>query len=518
MPTTLRSLLEVDAFDLRPAVPLDETMLDRTIAWAHSSDLADPTPWLEPGQLLLTDGAQFIGGRDTAEAAAYVRRLVDLGAAGLGFAVDVIHAAVPPDVVEACTQQGLPLLVVPRATPFLGIIRHIADVAAADRSARLSWSLESQKAVARAAVRDNGLREILRTLSQRLETWVALYGATGEPVRIPGLTSVPGGRSATVDREVRRLLDRGLPASLRTLEEPLATLQTIGQASRLRGVLAVGSATRLGAAESDLVEAVIALASIALEQQRALGHARRRIRSGVLELALADRTAEARRAAKALGAALPETPFLVGMVRDVHAAPSLLEEFEVQSGTRGRAAFFAERGDEVVLLMSPASVPTTTATLKRHGLTLGVSTPVGWSELAQGVREAARAAQTETETGVVRFEDVAAAGILGALRAGGGEELATHLHRRLGELGDVERARLLENARVWLDANTAWDPAARRLGIHRHTLRARIDELGALIGLDLSTFAGRAELWAALQFADATDELSPGADGPRQLF
>lgn len=517
MPTTLRSLLEVDAFDLRPAVPLDADILDRTIAWAHSSDLPDPTPWLEPGQLLLTDGGQFVEGRDTAEAARYVRRLVDMDAAGLGFAVDVIHRAVPHDVVEACEQQGLPLLVVPGATPFLGIIRHIADVTAADRSARLSWSLESQKAVARAAVRDNGLREILRTLSQRLETWVALYDATGEPVRLPGLSSVPGGRSAAVDEEVRRLLGRGRPASLRTTEEPGATLQTIGPAGRLRGVLAVGSATRLGAAESDLVEAVIALAGIALEQQRALDHARRRIRSGVLELALAGRIPEARRATKALGAALPEAPFLVGMVRDADTAPSLLEELEAKTGAKGRPSFFAERGDEVILLLSSASLPTTTATLKRHGLTLGVSTPVGWSELAQGVREAARAAQAETETGVVRFEDIAAAGILGALRAGGGEELAAHLHGRLRELGDVERARLLDGARVWLDANTAWDPAARRLGIHRHTLRARIDELGALSGLDLSTFAGRAELWAALQFADPTDDLSPGAGGSHQL-
>ncbi|NUT52114.1 MAG: PucR family transcriptional regulator, partial [Saccharothrix sp.] len=30
--------------------------LDRVVAWAHSTELADPTPFLEGGELLLTTG------------------------------------------------------------------------------------------------------------------------------------------------------------------------------------------------------------------------------------------------------------------------------------------------------------------------------------------------------------------------------------------------------------------------------------------------------------------------------
>ncbi len=88
---------------------------------------------------------------------------------------------------------------------------------------------------------------------------------------------------------------------------------------------------------------------------------------------------------------------------------------------------------------------------------------------------------------------------MGALRDRGGEVLARSLLRPLEALPAVERERLLASARVWLDANGAWDPAARSLGIHRHTLRARMAQLEQVLEIDLSSFAARAELWAALE-------------------
>ena len=73
----------------------------------------------------------------------------------------------------------------------------------------------------------------------------------------------------------------------------------------------------------------------------------------------------------------------------------------------------------------------------------------------------------------------------------------------LDQLAPAHRERLLAAATAWFAANTAWDPTARSLDIHRHTLRARIDELGELLGLDLSTFDGRAQLWAAMELSSA---------------
>jgi PucR family transcriptional regulator, purine catabolism regulatory protein len=57
--------------------------------------------------------------------------------------------------------------------------------------------------------------------------------------------------------------------------------------------------------------------------------------------------------------------------------------------------------------------------------------------------------------------------------------------------------------RVWLENDARIDQAASALGVHRHTARTRVATAERVLGVDLSTFAARAELWAALQVADA---------------
>jgi purine catabolism regulator len=47
-------------------------------------------------------------------------------------------------------------------------------------------------------------------------------------------------------------------------------------------------------------------------------------------------------------------------------------------------------------------------------------------------------------------------------------------------------------------ANGQGDPAAKALGIHRHTLRARMKKAAELLGRDLDDPGVRAELWIAL--------------------
>jgi PucR family transcriptional regulator, purine catabolism regulatory protein len=91
VPVTLEQLLAQPDFHLRlragaePGTPA----LREPLAWAHSSDLQDPTPWLRAGGLLLTDGTQFDSDGETAWADGYVGRLVAAGVAALGFATKV---------------------------------------------------------------------------------------------------------------------------------------------------------------------------------------------------------------------------------------------------------------------------------------------------------------------------------------------------------------------------------------------------------------------------------------------
>ena len=78
---SLRALLR----ELELEIAAGEAGLDRAVRWVHISELADPTPWLSGGELLLTTGLQL--GEDPA---GYVGRLVQHGLTGLGFGVGFV--------------------------------------------------------------------------------------------------------------------------------------------------------------------------------------------------------------------------------------------------------------------------------------------------------------------------------------------------------------------------------------------------------------------------------------------
>ena len=102
---------------------------------------------------------------------------------------------------------------------------------------------------------------------------------------------------------------------------------------------------------------------------------------------------------------------------------------------------------------------------------------------------------------LVQFEELAAEGMLGLLEVAGGADVARHILLPLNSRPAAEREMLINAVTVWLSHNGAWDPSARKLAVHRHTLRHRISAVERLLGLDLEQFADRAELWAALQLA-----------------
>ncbi|KQQ05334.1 MULTISPECIES: PucR family transcriptional regulator [unclassified Rathayibacter] len=499
MPATVRDLLAEPAFRLRILAGVhDEAALDAPLVWAHSSDLVDPTPWLESGQLLLTDGVHFTGDDAAEFSEAYVARLRGRGIRALGFATEIVHDQVPARLVAACERQGLPLLEVAERTPFMGIIRFVADVISREQRERLEWSLEAQRRVARAALRPDGLAAILSELERQLDCWVALYDAVGQRVHLPTRLDVPEAAEASVAAAVRHALSRGSRAGLRLDDGGGVTLQTLGQRDHLRGVLAVGTGTPLDPAGNDLVASVIGLASIALEQRRALDTSRRQLRSGLLELLAAGAFDVAARTARQLWGTLPAEPVRVSVLSEPVRGDSLLDELEVFAEENGARLFFAERDDALVVVTGADDLDLIAGVLERHGATAGASAPIAWAELDRGLAEARRAAERATpDRPLLRFEDVAEQGMLGLLAASGAEPLA---RRMLEPLLTRDGALLLESARVWLRRNGAWDPAARELGVHRHTLRNRITAVERALSIDLDDFGARTELWTAMAF------------------
>ena len=88
------------------------------VRFVHSTELADPTPWLKGGELLLTTGLQLTGPKLQRE---FIERLVEHEIAGLGFGTGFAHKRLPAALVAAARKHDFPLFEVPYELPFIAI-------------------------------------------------------------------------------------------------------------------------------------------------------------------------------------------------------------------------------------------------------------------------------------------------------------------------------------------------------------------------------------------------------------
>lgn len=174
MAITLRELTGVATLALRSRT--GEPGLDRAVRWAAPTELDDPTPWIDGGELILTTG---LGQRSAAEQSAFVLRLAEAGVAGIGFATGLSHRAVPEATLAAARGVGLPVLEVPYETPFIAIARHVAEQFAAERLTDQRRLVDAHERLTQALLSADGLDQLLRILSRQTGAQVAVLVADG---------------------------------------------------------------------------------------------------------------------------------------------------------------------------------------------------------------------------------------------------------------------------------------------------------------------------------------------------
>ncbi len=117
------SLLATSGLRLR-LIAGEHASLARPIRWVHSTELAQPGPYLRGGELICTVGVLLT---DPAACARFVQSVAAAGAVGVCFGSGDVHADTPAALVAACTDAGLPLLELPAGAPFIALSEHLAD-------------------------------------------------------------------------------------------------------------------------------------------------------------------------------------------------------------------------------------------------------------------------------------------------------------------------------------------------------------------------------------------------------
>ncbi|MFJ8110768.1 PucR family transcriptional regulator [Streptomyces sp. NPDC096132] len=530
MPPTLASLVHHSALKL--TVRAGEDRLDVPVRWAHVSELADPVPYMEGGELLLITALK-LDAEDPEAMRRYVKRLVGAGVVGLGFAVGVNYDDVPKALVDAAEQEGLPLLEVPRRTPFLAISKAVSAAIAAEQYRAVTAGFAAQRELTKQALSD-GPEGLLASLASQVDGWAALYDASGAVVATA--PEWAGRRAARLTADVERLRERPAPASAvvggagpaengeAAENADRIELHTLGTGRRPRAALAVGTAAALGTAERYAVHSAIALLTLTTERSRSLHAAEQRIGTAVLRMLLAGEPDHARAVAGDLYGELLDAPFRVivaerpsaGTEPDGDPLGGLTEVVESAAARSGEAVLVVPEGERLVVLAADggaavAAVTRYTAALegaRANGegredeeLVVGLSAPAGPIAAAAAYRQAEQALSVARRRGrvFVEHEQVAAGSVLPLLADDAVKAFADGLLRALHEHDATGRGDLVASLRAWLSRHGQWDAAAADLGVHRHTLRYRMRRVEEILGRSLDDPDVRMELWLALK-------------------
>ena len=244
---------------------------------------------------------------------------------------------------------------------------------------------------------------------------------------------------------------------------------------------------------------VVAMAGLALEQQQSLARAHTLLRAGLMHSLLTGDPSLARRISRDLWGGFPAAPILVGVADAATARSDAVAEWLSLRASETKGGVFHGRAEDALIVVShDETVFGELATL--FEARLGVSEPVAYAEFGDAHAQATTALRRGKEP-ITRFREVAASGVLSALDSDAARSLAAARLAPLREHDAGEGTALVETVRVWLEQDARIDAAATSLGVHRHTVRARIGLAQRLLDTDLASFAARADLWAALQVA-----------------
>ncbi|MEU6626813.1 PucR family transcriptional regulator [Streptomyces parvus] len=525
-----------------PPIPLAELLASKDLGlrriagpaeaellWVHTSEMADPYPYLLGGELLLSAGV-LLTDPDT-----YVGRLVEAGAAALGFGVRPVHETVPGALIEACDRQGLPLLEVPPETPFTAIARTVWRLMAEARHRELRRVTRAQQALATAAARPDPVPAVLHQLAAQLGGRAVLLTARGEEVHAAGrdpaeevhaagrpLAPEAAGALTRLARVVARERP-GSPASATdTHGDTHLSAYALGGAEGL--VLALATRRRESGDHTVAGIAVVLLSLLAAPHQGADAAGRS---AALVRMLLGADPAEV---APLLGATGPWT---VIHARRTDGTPADALTAGALGASLGTALVDAGRGGgEAVRLLLPGAVPEDEAArllpdaeaerplpeaegeparrqpgmapqdeavrppadrvTPQPGWTLGASAPTPVTALDAADARAARALAHARATRAPLAVDTPVSGLAALVPP---EQAAAHARTLLAPL----TAPLADTLRCWLALHGNWDRTAVALGVHRNTVRQRIGRCGELLDADLDDMDVRAELWFALR-------------------
>ncbi len=499
MAITVRELIGIP--DFRTRVLAGEAGLDREIAWAHICELPNPTEWLGEGELLMTVGYPIPENSDAQEL--FIEHLASAGISGLLICDQAYAPKTSEAMLSAADRRSLPVLLTAYEVPFTTIARTVGEVNRSPEHARMLQVLHIYETV-RSATGSDSAMELFKRLGDRLGCDFFVIDSESGNSLIIDKRPVPAEITNALTQEMSRRTGP-MPAILRLSCSTHHAAALLVPASR--PAVLVAAARNADMPDLSVLHHVTAVAALEIEKQIAEYERRRRLGSELLASMVDNRIA-----ADSAAHLLAE--------HRLSGKPTILACCTGEGGTGGHSDLHIrlELRDVPHLLlrrapMLTAFIPDTPGAISalreaiEPSFPMGVSDPIrGLSRVPDAHREAQWALRGAEATGepIAKYGENAP---LSPFMPSNLSEAEIAAHQVLGPLFEYDithNSQMVESLRSFLAHNRSWRATAESLSVHKQTLVYKMRRVKEITGRRLDHTQDVAELWLALQAAEAS--------------
>ncbi|CAA9244000.1 MAG: probable regulatory protein [uncultured Arthrobacter sp.] len=487
------------------------------IAWLHVTELPDPSRYIRPTELILTNGLW----QEQASPEDFVRAVAGARAAGIVFGLTVLTRAVPAELIRACELARLPLLTAPLDVPFAALTQAAARIQGEIQQESLLKALRRGDALTSVMSQGGGASGVLDVLTREFGFPLVIIDRRGNQLAGGG-EALPREK---LDAAAKVLAKRPPPLEANGIWPDPASLfliiDAVGEVEA--GLFCLRPHQLLTVEEQVALNQGTRFLNLEVAQRQAMRAAESRFSGELLEMILSGsaRAAEVPDRLRAFGID-PEGPLalLVFTLADTPVPADLEADIEtrirnsrllpvVVGGSQDIVVIASwNRGQESLVDFAETVRAEVAEAYPRRKLVVGVGEPGegACSLKEQLVRARAAANVLKRRRAGHLTATVASLGTHAMLLAL--QRDATLRRFAADELAAIRQHDLLRGTeleatlREFLNRNGHWVATAEALFLHVNTLRNRLDRIGSLTGRDMSSFADRVDLFLALE-ADA---------------
>lgn len=475
--------------------------IDADIRWAHVSELDDPTPWLQGGEFLLTTGLSADWSDDGA--AHYCERLVARGVPALGISVGpgLHYPEVPESLIAAARRTDLRLVLIDTRTPLQTVVRAVADSISDTTTQPLQTLLATQQQLMHEAGSGSGLTGLVRRLRMLTGIDAFVYDEYLRPTDEQGTDRL----APDLLRQIRRQLMRDTRGTISVQDADRACLiWPVVVDGNHRGFLVAEKEGSFTAQERSLLKSAVPIIGLLLELRATEIAPLTRAREALAERLLAGKE-NLEQLSPLLRLSRVEAES-VQVIRAAFSSAAQRHAFMAGLNTFGRDVLTALEQDQCTIFICDPSddvfeqLERLVAELDLAEIGIGEAVPL--DRYATSVTEAVRAQVAAV---------IARARVMRAPRKGHQvrgvliDDPRQLLDFSDGILGPIDahdashaNHELLPSLRAYFDSIASIEAASAALGVHRHTMRARLKKAAELSGYDFSVPNEYLELWLAV--------------------